>query len=101
MTNAMVNQIAAMLKVASAAIEHNRAANETKRAREAFYAACHRWKDDNGFDRYEKLIAIDESASDEMYAAVNNELTRMRNAKRAEYNAKRRLQTAIRRAEAI
>ncbi|NYT61446.1 hypothetical protein H0A66_03790 [Alcaligenaceae bacterium] len=97
-TNA--NHIAALLTVAQAAIDHQRATDKAKDAKEGYREACRQWKEAHGFDRYDKISVSYPAAFDAMIAATEEEHGKAQVEKRAEYNAKRRLWTAIRRAEA-
>lgn len=95
-----VNHIAALLAVAKAAIDHQRAIDKARSAKEAYHEACRQWKEAHGFDRYDKISVDCRGAFEAMKAATHEEHAKAHVEKRAEYNAKRRVWTAIRRAEA-
>lgn len=94
------NRIAVLLAVAQAAIDHKRAADRAGDAEEGYREACRQWKEAHGFDRYDKISVNCPAAFDTMIAATHEEHAKARVEKRTEYNAKRRLWTAIRKAEA-
>lgn len=96
----MISHVSAMLKVAERAIEHHRASQAAKEAKEAYYAACRDWKAENGYERYEKIACTDEEAAEEMFTATAIQAHAHQHAKLNAYNAKRRLETAIRKVEA-
>lgn len=93
------NHIAALLAVAQAAIDHKRATDRAKDAKAAYHEACRQWKEAHGFDRYDKISVDCLGAFEAMKAATHEEHAKAHAEKRAAYNAERRLQTAIRRAE--
>lgn len=94
------NEITALLKVALAAIEHQDAADAASEAKSEYYDACREWKLEHGYARYEKL-APESEAKQQMFDAASDEARIWAVAKREEYNALRRLHTAIRQARRV
>ncbi|WP_025371788.1 hypothetical protein [Advenella mimigardefordensis] len=91
-------KIIALMDIAQKAIDHHAASRRTAAAKRAYYDSCSEWKDDQGYDRFQKL---DRNSEDweRMMTHAHSCLVEYRKAKKAEYNAKRRLTTAIRKAE--
>lgn len=91
-------KIISLLDIAQKAIDHHAASRRTSAAKMAYYDSCAEWKDDQGYDRFQKL---DRNGEDweRMMTHAHSHLIEYRKAKRAEYNAKRRLTTAIRKGE--
>lgn len=94
------SKIIGLLDIAQKSIDHHTASRRTFAAKMAYYDSCSEWKDDQGYDRFQKL---DRNSEDweRMMTHAHSYLVAYRKAKRAEYNAKRRLISAIRRAEAV
>lgn len=81
--------------IANAAIAHQDCIAQSAKAKGEYYTACREWKDENGYDRYQKLE--DEAAWQSMVAYAMPLAQVWTRAKKDEHNAKRRLLTAIRR----
>lgn len=94
------HEIAALLKVAIAATQHKDAADTAAEAKSEYYDACREWKREHGYARYEKLDAESE-AKQQMLDEASDEARIWAVAKREEYNALRRLHTAIRQARRV
>lgn len=98
--NFNANEIAALIRVGLAAIEHKDAADTAAEAKSEYYDVCREWKLDNGYARYEKLGSESE-AKQQMLDSASEQHADWEEAKRAEYNALRRLHTAIRAARRV
>lgn len=99
-----LTQVAQLLKIAELAIAHQTAKNEARHAKDEYHAAWRRYEtgddsDDGAYSRYvhhEERIGKHHPQFGEACMATQKHHEAYKAKKREEYNARRRLETAIR-----